>query len=125
MCVCGGLFVCGVDERYHRGGTVEFCLGLVRRSQRYAGNTELLTGRGYGNAVTTMTFLSYDTMLNMNMTTPKIDKEITDIKLIGGRTKEEVTHYDAYNKKKTVTLVDREVTGLLSKIDDRLIHYGK
>lgn len=105
--------------------TVEFYLDLIRPIQPYTVNTEFLTGREYGNAVTTMTFLSYDTMLNMNMTTPKIDKEITDIKLIGGMTKEEVTHYDTYNKKKTVTLVDREVTGLLSKIDDRLIHYGK
>ena len=119
------LVVVGMDENYHMDASVEFYLDLIHPIQPYTVNTEFLTGRGYGNAITTMTFLSYDTMLNMNMTTPKIDKEITDIKLLGGTIKEEVTHYDAYNKKKTVTLVDKEVTGLLSKIDDRLIHYGK
>lgn len=116
-----------MDENYHMDAYVEFYLDLPTPIQNYIQETQqVVSGTdGYPSIDSDYTFLSYGYLFDHNQTSSSIDKQISDQALLGGPITKEVTFYDEKDHVRKTVLQKVVEDGLLSKIDDRFIHYAK
>lgn len=112
-----------MDENYRGDATVESYLDLLNPIDDYIIHEESLGRRRfYGDVNETMSFIPYYRLYSENKTSGMIDKQITDIALLGGKQKVDVKTFDPRSRTNYVTTKDQDVEGLLSKIDSKLIH---
>lgn len=122
------LVVINMDENYHADAMVEFYMDLMNPLGKYIVTDESLSpsrGSYFSELRKDYSLVSYRYLHDTNQTSPMIDKVLTDQSLLGGKVTKEVTFYDAAARMKRTVLQDVVEDGLLSKLDDRFIHYSK
>ena len=117
------LVVVRMDENYRGDATVESYMDLSDPIDKYIVHEESLgRGRFYGDVSEFMSLVSYYQLYTTGKTSGMIDRQITDMALLGGKQKVDVKTYDSRTRTNYLVTKEQEVEGLLSKINAKLIH---
>lgn len=113
-----------MDENYRMDAFVEFYYDLTMKMNSIIMSERSIasSSRFYGDVNEAISFIPYSEMYSHNQTAPAIDKQITDVQLIGGYENQDVESYDPVSKTRLISTQKVEVHGILEKINEKLIH---